>query len=456
MTSYKKLMITFTMAILLLLPLLNRIMETGYLFLLLPLAVLLLEIKGGARGEILDFTSKWDMLLIGILFFLSIVGFVLRLTGVIAANGHRTGEPLVLISVILFYFVLKAQSGWEKSYMQIPVFMGLWILVLYFVDAALFPSFISLFAQGTDTVRYVNMVAFLVSLMAAGLYIYSEEKVMQPVYIAGIILSALVLAVNEAWGTAFLIFVMLVVHSVTIVPVAETMKRLLQVFFGLALLFCNVSLLVNYSGVIHVEGLECRLECGVVGELFLCILALYVFRRWDKIPEGMDLRRIKLSRLQKGCRYFLKGAIRILPFLIVLSLVNGKLEPGNIVQLFVGERWEEWSTDVFVVAMLSLLSHMYQALEEMWTGNLFAVFYQLYGWIGAVVSVGCMGLLCYRVYYAVWKEGTVDALLAWITVGAVSALVFLPVTVYMLPVYLLFTFLAVNVKRTVEMYTKEC
>lgn len=450
MTSYKKLMITFTMAILLLLPLLNRIMETGYLFLLLSLTVLLLEIKRCAGGEIFAFTSKWDMLIMGLLFFLSIVGFVLRLTGVIAANGHRTGEPFVLISAILLYFVLKAQSGWEKSYMQIPVFMGLWILVLYFVDVALFPGFISLFTQGTDTVRYVNMVAFLVSLMAAGLYIYSEEKVMQPVYIAGIVLSALVLAVNEAWGTAFLIFIMLVVHSVTIVPVAETMKRLLQIFFGLALLFCNVSLLINYSGVIHVEGLECRLECGVVGELFLCILALYVFRRWDKIPEGIDLRRIKLSRLQKGCRYFWKGAIRILPFFIILSLMNGKLEPGNVVQLFAGEQWEKWSTDVFVIAILSLLNHMYQALEEMWIGNLFAVFYQLYGWIGAVVSVGCTGLFCYRIYHAVWKEGNVDVLLAWITVGTIFALVFLPVTVYMLPVYLLFAFLAVNVRRTAE------
>lgn len=450
MNLSKKTKLSFIMAILLLLPLLNRIIETGFLFLLLSLVLLGIAVLRGARRELFQFASRWDMLCMAALFVLSVLGLVLKLMGVLSAKGHTTSEFMVVISVIIFCFALRTQSGWDKNCLQVPVIIGLWIMVLYFADTALFPGLLSLFDRGVYVIDYTNMVAFLTALMAAGLYVYTDDKVMRPVYVAGMVMSALVIGINEAWGTAFLIFIMLVIHSVTIVPVAEIMKRLLQLFFGLALLFCNMSLLVNYTDVIHVKGLEYRLECGVIGELFLCLLALYVFKRWDKIPEGMDLRRIKLSRLQRGCRCFFKIALRLLVILILLSLIDGKLEPGNIVQLFAGEQWEDVSSDTFVIALLSLFSHMYEALAEMWTGNLFAVFYQLYGWIGAAAAMCGFGLLCYRLYFVVWRSGDVDELLAWDALGAVMAMAVLPVSVYMLPLYLMFAMLAVYIGREAE------
>lgn len=450
MNLSKKQKISFIMAILLLLPLLNRIVETGFLFLLLSLVLLGIAVLRGNRGKLFQFASRWDMLCMAAVFALSVLGLILKLAGFLSAKGHTTGEFLVVNSVVLLCFVLKTQSSWDKSCLRVPVMIGLWIAALYFADTALFPGFMSLFDDSTYTVSYTNMVAFLVILMAAGLYMYTDDKLMRPVYVAGMVVSALVIGINEAWGTAFLILSMLVIHSVTIVPVAEIMKRLLQVFFGLALLFCNMSILVNYSGMIHVEGSEYNLECGVVGELFLCLLALYIFRRWDKIPEEMDLRRIKLSRLQRGCRCFFKVAIRLLVILILLSLIDGKLEPENIVQLFAGEKWDKMSADVFVIAILSLFRHMYGALEEMWTGNLFALFYQLYGWGGVAAAIGGLGLLCYRLYSVICRSRAVDALLAWIAIGTVAALVILPVSVYILPLYLMFALSAVYVGGAVE------
>lgn len=438
MNFYIKNKIPFLAAVFLLLPLLNRIMETGPFFLLFSVLFLGMELWKGEGRKVFDFSSKVHIVRMAAPVFLSALGLVLKLTGVIAGKGHTVGEYLIVFSIVILYPFLKEKRRLDKADMQIPVFIGLWILALYLLDTALFPEVLSLFDGSAHVSEYINMTAFLVVLLAAGLYLYSDDRVMRPVYIAGMAVAALVIGINEAWGTAFLIFVLLVVHSVTIVPVAETMKRLLFVFFGLALIFCNMSLLVNYTGILRGEVPEYRLECSLVGELFLCLLALYVFRRWDKIPEGVNLQRIKLNRLQRGCRCFWRTAVRLLPFFAMLSLIDGKLAPGNLVQLFAGENWEKISADIFVISLLSIFRHMYESLRQLWEGNLPAAGFQMYGWPGFAAALAVCALLCRRLYQAVWKGAASDKLVSWTALGLVAALIALPVTVYMLPVYLLF------------------
>lgn len=84
-----------------------------------------------------------------------------------------------------------------------------------------------------------------------------------------------------------------------------------------------------------------------MGELILCLLALYVFKQWDKIPEGAELTRVRLSRLQRACFYLLKYGGFVLIILAVLSRVNDKLGDSNIVQLFAEDKWEQLGTDVW-------------------------------------------------------------------------------------------------------------
>ena len=450
MTLNKKLLLSFAMAGMMLFPVLNRIMDTGFLFLLIPFILLGARvIKCGFRKAFQPVLWQ-DAVWLGV-FALFAVAVVLRLTGVWSAGNRQAGEYAVVASVVLLYPALKLLAGWDKGCLQIPVFIGIWVLTIYFIDTALFPGVMLLFGREQDTLNYINMTAFLVILMSSGLYMYSKDGRIHQVYAAGVAVSALVIAVNGAWGTAFMVFVMFVIHSVTIVPVAEIMKRLLQLFFGFALFFCNVSILVHYIGVIHVEGLEYHLECGVAGELFLCLPAIYVFRRWDRIPEGTDLRVIKLARLQKGCRCFLEASAALLVVVVLLSLVDGRLraadlEVSNLVQLFAGEKWEEINSGVWAVTVLSLFENMYEALVQMWKENIFALFYQTYGWIGAVMAVAGAVLLCRRLYFVSRGERTADDLIVWLAVGSMGALFCLPVTAYMLPVYLMPVFMAVCVE----------
>lgn len=440
MQSYNNFYIPRFIAAMLLLPSASRIMNIGILFLLFPVAILLL---GMVQKHNLIKNFQWrDLIIYATVFLLSVIGLILKLSGVLKNQQYEYGEFLVVISMVLLCFALKDQVVWERWYFDIMLYAGGLILVLYFVNAAIAHDMIPLWEKGTADIWYINMVAFLVMLIAVGQYMYCEDKLMQIIYIVSVVLAALTMVVNAAWGTAFLVFVMLLVYSVAIVPVAVVIRKLLQMFFGIAFLFCNMSLLVNYTEIIQVDGLTYHLESSVVGELVLCLLALYVFKQWDKIPEGVELTKVRLSRLQRACFYLLKAGGFVLCILAALGRVNDKLGESNNVQLFAGDKWEQISTDVFAVTFLSLLENINQALLQAWHGNIIAVAHQMYGIIGVLLVIAVLALACYKLYLIIRDRRIADSLLVWLAIGVLVAVICLPIKVEALPVYMMILLLA--------------
>ena len=433
-------------AAMLLLPSASKLMNTGIFFLLFPVAILLLGVV--EKRDLIKNFQRRDLLIYVTVFLLSVIGLILKLSGVLQDQQYEYGEFLVVISMVLLCFALKNQVVWERWYFDIMLYAGGLILVLYFVNTAIAHDMIPLWGSGTSDIYYINMVAFLVMLVAAGQYIYCKDKIMQVIYIVSVILATLTMAVNAAWGTAFLTFVMLMVYSVAIVPVAAIMRKLLQMIFGIAFLFCNMSLLVNYTEIIQVDGLTYHLESSVVGELILCLLALYVFKQWDKIPEGTELTKVRLSRLQSACFYLLKYGGFVLIILAVLSQVNDKLGDSNIVQLFAGDKWEQLSTDVFAVTFLSLLENINQALIQAWHGNILAVMHQMYGVVGVIIITDVLAVACYKLYLTIRDRRIKDSLLTWLAIGVLAAVICLPIKVEALPVYMMILLLALYTAKT--------
>lgn len=184
------------------------------------------------------------------------------------------------------------------------------------------------------------------------------------------------------------------------------------------------------------------MESSVVGELILCLLALYVFKQWDKIPEGTELTKVRLSRLQRACFYLLKYGGFVLIILAVLSQVNDKLGDSNIVQLFAGDKWEQLSTDAFAVTFLSLLENINQALIQAWHGNILAVMHQMYGVVGEIVITAVLAVACYKLYLTIRDRRIKDSLLTWLAIGVLAAVICLPIMVEALPVYMMILLLA--------------
>lgn len=435
-------------AAMLLLPSASKLMNTEIFFLLFPVAILLLGVV--EKRDLIKNFQRRGLLIYATAFLLSVIGLILKLSGVLKNQQYEYGEFLVVISMVLLCFALKNQVVWERWYFDIMLYAGGLILVLYFVNTAIAHDMIPLWESGTSDIYYINMVAFLVMLIAVGQYIYCKDKTMQLIYIVSVILATLTMAVNAAWGTAFLAFVMLMVYSVAIVPVAAIMRKLLQMIFGIAFLFCNMSLLVNYTEIIQVDGLIYHLESSVVGELILCLLALYVFKQWDKIPEDAELTRVRLSRLQRACFYLLKYGGFVLIILAVLSRVNDKLGDSNIVQLFAGDKWEQLSTDVFAVTFLSLLDNINQALMQAWHGNILAVMHQMYGVVGVIVIIAVLAVACYKLYLTIRDRRIKDSLLTWLAIGVLAAVICLPIKVEALPVYMMILLLALYTGKPVD------
>ena len=448
MQSYKNFFTPSFIAAMLLLPSASKLMNTGIFFVLFPVTILLLGLVE-KRNLIKNFQRR-GLLIYATVFLLSAIGLILKLSGVLKNQQYEYGEFLVVISMVLLCFALKNQVVWERWYFDIMLYAGGLILVLYFVNAAIAHDMIPLWGKGTADIWYINMVAFLVMLIAVGQYMYCEDKLMQIIYIVSVVLAALTMAVNAAWGTAFLVFVMLLVYLVAIMPVAAVIRKLLQMFFGIAFLFCNMSLLVNYTEIIQVDGLTYHLESSVVGELVLCLLALYVFKQWDRIPKGVELTKVRLSRLQRSCFYLLKAGCLVLCILAALGRVNDKLSESNTAQLFAGDKWEQISTDVFAVTFLSLLENINQALLQAWHGNIIAVAHQMYGIIGVLLVIAVLALACYKLYLIIRDRRIADSLLVWLAIGVLLAVICLPIKVEALPVYMMILLLALYTGKPVD------
>lgn len=91
---------------------------------------------------------------------------------------------------------------------------------------------------------------------------------------------------------------------VMLLPTAILVKRAMQLFFVYLFMLSNMSLLTEYTQVIR-TGVSYSLEHSVYLDLLLAAGGFVFFHYWDRIPEGADLERLVLRKMQKGYRFLL-------------------------------------------------------------------------------------------------------------------------------------------------------
>lgn len=348
-----------------------------------------------------------------------------------------------LRSFILPYFVCKPYSRGKRKYREIFFYIGSCFLLFYLVDMILFSGAFT-FLKGENCVAGVsNMAAFLVLVMAVEKYLLYKGRTNGFLCFGAVLLADFVIVANGAWNTAFTVLFMILFYTATAVPRADCMMKLAQMFFAIGFCFCNIPLLTNSGLFKNVKTDHC-LEMGLVGEIFLCILALYVYFRWSKIPEGIEINRIRMVRLQKDCRFFLKAMLQFFVFFAVLSLIDGKLENGNLIQLISGEKWNSLENNLIVTTTCNLLKIIYESIARIWKGNIAAVLFRLYGWGGVVIGVLIWGTILFRVLTAMQMMEPKKYTIFWTAATLMAGLFFCPVTVYVLPVYFIYVFWAVR------------
>lgn len=93
-------------------------------------------------------------------------------------------------------------------------------------------------------------------------------------------------------------------------PTASLVKRAMQMFFLYVFMLSNMSLLTGYTQIIR-EEVSYSLEQSVYLDLLIAVGGLVFFHYWERIPDGTDLERLVLRKMQKAYRFGLKMALLI-------------------------------------------------------------------------------------------------------------------------------------------------
>lgn len=353
---------------------------------------------------------------------------------------------ILFLTVLIIALIARGFLGHQEftsACIDIVFYAAAVVLTFYFVDTSISHGMFPFFDGLSDKAAFTDMLALWVILEAVFHYTYSDNPKINAANITAGIIAELTIAVNGRWGTQFLVFVLILSVAAVIMPMAEHMKRVMQMFFGAAFLLCNMSLLFNYVEWFQVENVTYTLGTSVVGELFLSVLALYVLREWDKIPADVDINRVRLfsfqHRTKQAVKIMLAGAV----FFLLIGYDMGIGAHGTNI-LFLGENGETVETGIFVNTVTALLYHIYEAFQIACSRNVFMAGYAFLGLAGAVVAVLFMGICIYCMYRA-YKNGFSGRKdFGAVALLEIIELFFMPVAWELLPLYVLFWYGAVN------------
>ena len=353
-----------------------------------------------------------------------------------------------ILFLILFVAVIVARrffghQEFTQQCIDIAFYAASLILTLYFVDMAISHGMFPFFNSLSNRKGFADMLALWVILQVVFRYVYTEDKVLDAVHITAGVVAELTLAVNGEWGAQFFMLMLIAVAAAKIMPFAERMKRVLQLFFGAAFILCNMSLLFNYTKWLQVENVTYSLETSVVCELVLSILALYVLHEWEKIPADTDIDRVRLCRLQ----HRIKRALKIvLVAIVIIGLIGYDMGIGSqgTKIAFLGENGEGVQAGIFANTAVSLLYHVYGAFQEAVSGNILGTGLGLLGLPGAALAILFMGICIWLVYrgYRQGFEGKEQ--FAMIAAVEMLQLLLIPISWELLPMYVVFLYTALE------------
>lgn len=316
------------------------------------------------------------------------------------------------------------------------------VLTCYFVDTAVSDEMFPFFDGLSNQKGFADMLALWVMLEAVLQYAYSDERKMDITYITAGITAELTLAVNGQWGAQFLMFAVIIGIAVIMMPLAERMKRVLQIFFAAAFIMCNMSLLLNYAEWLQVEDISYSLETSVVCELLLSVLVLYVLHEWDRIPKDIDIKKVRLYSLQRGIMKIFKIVLLVTVAVIVIGYDMGLGNDDTRIS-FLKENGEAAHPGIFTNTVVSLLYQVCEAFQSALSHNVIGTGFALAGFAGAALAIIFTGICIWLMYKGYQHDFEGKEHFAAIASAELLQLLLIPVAWELIPMYILFLYGAV-------------
>lgn len=225
-----------------------------------------------------------------------------------------------IIALAIICLLISSEVEFKQLYLDLMLYSGLLIAGLYILinltDGWNNERLAAVFTDSGQTASYF----LLVSMVVVYGYCRCRDKMRSVFYIMVSGISFFALFLNQNVISLWMMGIFFLAIPVLLRPTAMLVKRAMQLFFMFLFMLSNMSLLTGYTQIIRAE-VAYSLEHSVYLDLLLAAGGVVFFHYWDRIPEGTDLERLVLRKMQKGYQFILK--VVLLMFAAIILSGNG-------------------------------------------------------------------------------------------------------------------------------------
>lgn len=322
---------------------------------------------------------------------------------------------ITVLALAVMYLLIASRPVFEEKYFDIVLFSSLIVftllLIKYLCGGGVAGALAILLTDKTGIASYT----MLVCMMGLWQYIRCEDRLRSYFYIGVLAIGFFVLFINQNRVSIWLMTMVFIAMPVLQRPTAELVKRDMQMFFLYLFMLSNMSLLTGYTKLLQVE-VSYNLEQSVYLELLVALGGIFFFKFWDRIPEGVDLRRLVMRRMRRGYQFLLR--------------LTGIVFAGILIG---GEHWKDMPERKGLTVVKGFAVPL---VEEVQRGK--SAFYLCFEQIG-VVGEALILILCVLLIGRLWKRFAfnkpVTSMLILISSVFLIQLLFWNVSINSLPVY---------------------
>ena len=260
--------------------------------------------------------NRVDRFVLALLFWnlLSIIGKLFQ-DPELGAIDYRFQVTCIVFSFL--YFIYKKINKFHDWYFDLIIYSGLLVM-----GAMLFCYLCDV--QPTGILSEImndpgKCASYLLLPCAASVCRYStcKDKRGSVFYLLTAVVGFFTLIINNNVISFWLMATVFFAAPVLMRPIAEFIKRDMQLCFIFFFMLSNMSLLMNYTHLIQKE-INLSFEHSVYIDLLIALGGVFFFSYWDKIPKDVD--RDKLIMIKMGRGY---ASVLLMTEIVFLSFVTG-------------------------------------------------------------------------------------------------------------------------------------
>lgn len=287
------------------------------LLLTITLAWLFLRILyAGRDGEIFP-TIRYQTDTVAITAILyAIISVIVKLFRTLEEGWIDFSWNAEMIALAVICLLVSSGVQFKTFYLDLLLYCGLLVAGVY------------LLCSLTDGLRNSVMEAFLadhvqvssyfllISMISVYEYCACRDQMRSIFYMMVSAISFFVLFLNQDVISLWLMGIYFLMIPVMISSTAIWVKRSMQLFFIYLFMLSNMSLLTEYTQIIRAE-ISYSLEYSVYLDLLIAAGGAAFFYYWERIPEGVDLNRLVLKKMQRGYRFTATMFLVILAAIVI-------------------------------------------------------------------------------------------------------------------------------------------